>query len=142
MESRRRAVSSVFQAVLDAQKQDEDSPTTSNQDQDLLESATAPKLASRQHSQEPITLALQLAAIDKEHAMSQQRRGLSMVEDRCLDHGDDLFKGRRADAFPLTWLGKEQPPPRGNQQSVSSIAHGPSGWGANRRLHIDLIGFV
>ena len=72
MESRRRAVSSVFQAVLDAQKQDEDSPTTSNQDQDLLESATAPKLASRQHSQEPITLALQLAAIDKEHAMSQQ----------------------------------------------------------------------
>ena len=89
MESRRRAVSSVFQAVLNAQKQDEDSPTTSNQDQDL-ESAIAQ--ASRQHSQESITLALQLATIDEEYAMTQQRRDLSMVEDRCLDHGGDLSR--------------------------------------------------
>lgn len=89
MESRRRAVSSVFQTVLNAQKQDEDSPTTSNQEQDL-ESAIAQ--ASRQHSQESIELALQLATIDEEYAMAQQRRDLGMVEDRSLDHGGDLSR--------------------------------------------------
>ena len=76
-------------SILIAQKQDEDSPTTSNQDQDL-ESAIAQ--ASRQHSQESITLALQLATIDEEYSMTQQRRDLSMIEDRCLDHGGDLSR--------------------------------------------------
>ena len=89
MESRRQAVSSVFRAVLNAQKQDENSPTTSNQDQDL-ESAISQ--ASRQHSQESLARALQLATIDEEYPMTQQRRDLGMVEDRCLNHGDDLSR--------------------------------------------------
>ena len=89
MESRRQAVASVFQAVLNAQKQDEDSPTTSNHIQDL-ESIIAQ--ASRQHSQESIAQALQLATIDEEYAMAQQRSDLGMVEDRCLDHGDDTSR--------------------------------------------------
>ena len=87
LEARRHALSSVSRAVLNAQKQGEDSSAVLSSQVQNLGSAIAQ--ASRQHSQESIAQALQIATIDEEYVLGQLRRDLRMIEEGFL--GDDDF---------------------------------------------------
>ena len=85
LEARRHALSSVSRAVLNAQKQGGDSSAVLSGQVQNLGSAIAQ--ASRQHSQESIAQALQIATIDEEYVMAQLRRDLQLVKDDCLGDG-------------------------------------------------------